>query len=398
MRFFLGGYSSEMDGHADGIGVLHAGEADSVLAGVALSRRPDAVKTSGSPSWLAWHPSLDVLYAAMEGSGAVQAFRRTGPESLSPVGAPVAVGKTVCHVAVEPGGRWLIASCWGDGRVVRVTLDADGVPGRATAGPGISETRAPGADPDADIVEAGLRTLLAQLPAAGKSADADDERAGLLTSLSPAPAAPDADAQPVSRAHHACFLPGGAVATTDLGRDAVRFWRASADGLRETDRVVLPSGTGPRHAVWHPSGHLYVVTELSLEVFVLAPPAGGAGGRGWRLVGGTPLSAAAMPGDAAAEIALSRGAEFVYAGVRGSNTIATLRVGGTGSEVAPVALVDAGVDWPRHHAVSRDTLLVAGQRSDEVASLTLDQRTGVPGRVRHRVDAPSPAMLLPVRA
>ena len=53
-----------------------------------------------------------------------------------------------------------------------------------------------------------------------------------------------------------------------------------------------------------------------------------------------------------------------------------------------------GVDWPRHHVVVRDTLLVAGQRSDEVVSLTLDLRTGVPGRVRHRVEAPSPTCLL----
>lgn len=397
MRFFVGGYSSDLDGHADGIGVLHAGEPDSALAGVALSRRPDAVATGGSPSWLAWHPTLDVLYAALEGAGAVQAFRRTGPESFAALGAAVEVGDLPCHVAVEPGGRWLIVSCWGDGRVVRVGLDGDGAPHRAVAGRAIADSPAAGADPDADIVAAGLQALLAQLPAAGESADADAERAGLLTSLTPA-ASPARDSAPASRAHHACFLPGGAVATTDLGRDAVRFWRASADGLRETDRVALLAGTGPRHAVWHPSGHLFVVTEVSLEVFVLAPPASGAGGRGWRLVGGTSLSPAAMPGDAAAEIALSRGAEFVYAGVRGSNTLATLRVGGTGGEISPVALVDTGVDWPRHHVVDRDTLLVAGQRSDTVASLTLDLRTGVPGRVRHRVDMASPTMLLADRA
>ncbi|GAA4057728.1 hypothetical protein GCM10023065_32050 [Microbacterium laevaniformans] len=53
-----------------------------------------------------------------------------------------------------------------------------------------------------------------------------------------------------------------------------------------------------------------------------------------------------------------------------------------------------GVDWPRHHVVVRDTLLVAGQRSDEIAALTLDERTGVPGRARRRVDAPSPTCLL----
>jgi 6-phosphogluconolactonase (cycloisomerase 2 family) len=46
--------------------------------------------------------------------------------------------------------------------------------------------------------------------------------------------------------------------------------------------------------------------------------------------------------------------------------------------------------------VVRDTLLAAGQRSDDVVSRTLDQRTGVPGRVRHRTAVPSPTCLLPI--
>jgi 6-phosphogluconolactonase (cycloisomerase 2 family) len=145
--------------------------------------------------------------------------------------------------------------------------------------------------------------------------------------------------------------------------------------------------------VWHPSGHLYVVTEFSCEVFVLAPAADGT----WSLVGGTPLGAGTLPGDSAAELASSRDGEFLYAGVRGSNTLATLRVRGAGEYIEPVALVDAGLDWPRHHVVVRDILLVAGQLSNEVASFTLDVRTGVPGRVRHRSEAPSPTCLLPAR-
>lgn len=94
---------------------------------------------------------------------------------------------------------------------------------------------------------------------------------------------------------------------------------------------------------------------------------------------------------------MSRDGQFLYAGLRGSNTIATLRVRGAGETVEPVALVESGVDWPRHHLVVRDTLLVAGQRSNDVVSLTLDERTGVPGRVRHRAEAPSPSCILPAR-
>ena len=376
MRFFVGGYAAGMDGHATGIGVLHAGDPDAVLAGGSLSRHTDAVSFAGSASWLAWHPTLDVVYAALEDAGTVQAFRRTGTESFVAAGMPIVVGETVCHVAVEPGGSWLIASCYGDGQVVRVHLDAGGLPVRAVAGSPLTAAHAAaGMDAGAD-----LRSLLSAL----RGTDEEDR------------SEPAADDEPAPRAHHARFLPHGVVVTTDLGRDTLRFWRAAGDGLREIDRVTLPPGTAPRHTVWHPSGHLYVVTEQSLEIFVVAPPVGG--DRGWRIVGGTLLGPAAEVGrDHAAEIALTADATFVSVGVRGADALATLRVRGEGENLAAVALVEAGVGWPRHHVVARDTLLVAGQRSDSVASLALDLRTGIPGRVRHRVDVASPAMLLPDR-
>ena len=208
----------------------------------------------------------------------------------------------------------------------------------------------------------------------------EDPREGVATA---------SDLRP-SRAHEAVFLADGLIATTDMGLDLVRFWRTDGSGLRQVHQVVLPFGCGPRHMVRHPSGHLYVVAELSCEVFVLAPDVTGT----WRLVGGTPLGAGTLPGDMAAELSASRDGEFLYAGVRGSNTIATLRVRGAGESLSPVAVVESGVNWPRHHLVVRDILLVAGQLSDEVVSLTLDTRTGVPGRVRHRAEAPSPTCLL----
>lgn len=352
MRFFLGGYGADMGGDADGIGVLHAGAPDDALAGGELAWAGTAA-AAASPSWLAWHPTLDVVYAAQEGHGDVQAFRRTGPGTFAPLGPAVPVGDSVCHVAVSPSGASLIASCYGDGRVVRVALDATGAPATVAGA-------APGA------------------PAAG--AASVDPHAGLGEERAP-------------HAHQATFVPGGFV-STDLGFDSVRVWSAPAAGegsapaLRQT--VTLPRGSGPRHAVWHPSGHLYVVTEYSNEVFVLRPGADGA----WMLVAGAPLVGTEVGVDFPAEIALSRDGRFAVVGVRGSNTLATLRVTGDGGSLASTALVESGVDWPRHHVIARDTVLVAGQRSAEIASLTLDERTGVPGRVRRRVEAPTPTALL----
>lgn len=355
MRFWVGGYTAESDGRADGIATLTAGDADSGWASGVLSAGDRAAAAAGSPSWLAAHPFADVVYAALESDGNVQAFRRVGETTLEKLGSPVAAGAAVCHVAVSPDGRLLVASAWGDGTVTVIRLGADGALGASTVAP--AEEAAP----------------------TDSTFGVGDDILGL----------PDARSH-VSRAHQAVFLPGGTVATIDLGRDLVRMWSGTGSGLRPSGEVALPIGTGPRHAIWHPSGHLYVLTEHSNEVFVLAPAPGGA----WRIVSGVPLLGGETS-DAGAEIAVSRDGETVYAGLRGSDTVAVLRVRGAGETLMQTALVDSGTRWPRHHLVIRDTLLVAGQHADEIVSLPLDERSGIPGRARWRVAVPSPSVLLP---
>ncbi|GAA2938732.1 hypothetical protein GCM10010458_24040 [Microbacterium luteolum] len=368
-RFWLGGYGPAMDGQADGIGLLAGDEGREATT---LAYR-GAVAETPSPSWLAQHPSLDVVYAALEADAQVQAFARTGEAALSPLGDPVAVGENVCHLAVAPNGAFLIASCYGDGRVVRIGLDAAGrlVPahGKADAAAALRAALFGDEDPDAP----------AATPPGDGVAASDPHAAG---------------ADRVSHAHAAAFLPDGRIATTDLGFDLVRFWKQSANGLILDHEVVLPLGTGPRHMVVHPSGHLHVVTEYSCEVFTLAAGVDGT----WRVVSSTLSSPIAEIGtDFPAELARSRDGQFLYTALRGSNTIATLRVRGGGEALESVALADSGVDWPRHHLVHEGKMLVAGQRSDTVTLLDLDERTGAALGIRHEAQVPAPTHFLPVR-
>ena len=362
-RFWLGGYGPAMEGSATGIGLLAGDEG----AETRLSYRGAVTETS-SPSWLAQHPTLDVVYAALEGDAAVQAFARTGEKALTPLGDPVEAGKYVCHVAVAPSGSYLIASCYGDGRVVRIGIDAAG---RLV--------------PDAANRAAELRAALLGEPVvdtgapAGTGAPASDPHGGEGRE---------------SHAHAAAFLPDGRIATTDLGFDLVRIWRPASGGLVLDHEVVLPLGVGPRHMVVHPSGHLHVVTEYSCEVFTLAAGPDGT----WAVVSSVLSSPIAQVGtDFPAELARTRDGQFLYTALRGSNTIAALRVRGAGETLEPVALADAGVDWPRHHLVHEGKLLVAGQRSDTITLLDLDERTGAPLGIRHEVPVPTPTHFLPVR-
>lgn len=365
-RFWLGGYGPAMEGSAEGIGVLAGDEGREATT---LAYRGPVTQTP-SPSWLAAHPSLDVVYAALEGDAAVQAFARTGELALTPLGDPVPTGEGVCHLAVSPNGQTLVASCYGDGRVVRFGLAADGrlVPAKEDAAAALRAALFGDGDPDASPAT----------PAGDGIAAVD----------------PYGAAGRASHAHAAAFLPDGRVATTDLGFDLVRFWRLQGPGLVLDQEVVLPRGTGPRHMVVHPSGHLHVVTEYSCEVFTLAVAADGT----WGVVSSAPASPIAQVGvDFPAELTRSKDGQFLYTALRGSNTIAALRVRGSGEALEPVALADSGVDWPRHHLVYQGKLLVAGQRSDTVTLLDLDERTGAPLGVRHEAQAPAPTSILPLR-
>lgn len=429
MRFFTGARGADMRAKGRGIGALTAGEADSPLAGGPLAGR--LAIEAPSPTWLAAHPRGRVIYAALEGSGRVAAYRRTGADGLAPLGDPVAAGADVCHLAVAPDGSRLVASCWGDGALVHVGLRADGSLGEATHAPAAADPYTPGglapdwagvvADDAAAEAERAAEEITADgagtetetpsglllpgegdvagllAPDAGPASPLDVLRAlaeqqgeeapgGVAAERDPAPASPER----TSRAHAAAFLPDGRVATTDLGFDLVRFWRVGASGLVLDHEIPLPFGVGPRHLFVHPSGHLHVVTEFSCEVWTLRQAPGGR----WAVVSAVPTGAVA--GDTGAELAPSRDRAFLYAGLRGSDTIAVLRVAGEGERLQPVALVEAGVRTPRHHVVVRDTLLVAGQGSDEIVSLPVDERTGVPGRVRRRFETPCPQHLLSV--
>ncbi|MGN7187866.1 lactonase family protein [Microbacterium enclense] len=399
MRFWVGAYAPD-NGSAEGIGILQAGEADAPTAGGPLGTVGTAVTAPGSPSWIAAHPTLDVLYAALEFDGTVQAYRRVSETRLAPLGPPVEAGSAVCHVAVSSDASFLVASCWGDGRVVRIDLDAAGRPSRPVVA---AEAVDPyGVAPAEGAVSTGARVSGAVVPDLAAAARALREAAGEeYAHLIPAyDDVPETDAESeealvgdrFSRAHQAIFLPGGLVATTEMGLDLVRIWRSTDTGLRAVQDVVLPEGSGPRHGLWHPSGHLYVVTELSREVFVLAPDREGR----WHLRFGQPLLGS-LDTDTAAEICASRDASTLYAGVRGSDTVGVLSVRGAGETLQLLALAETGTHWPRHHVVVDDTLLVAGQLAHEIVSLPLDARTGVPGRVRHRTASPSPTRLLPMR-
>lgn len=163
-----------------------------------------------SPSFIAPHPSLPLLYTVAEFRGEFVVVDAATGAVLQTIEA----GDAACHVRLTPDGRSAVVACWGDGRVLHYALGDDGLVASRT-----------------------------ELPAASR---------------------PDA----VSRAHASVAFGDGWI-STDLGLDLVRVWR----GLDEVQRLELPVGSGPRHVVVR-GDLLYVDTEFTNEIVTIGRSGG----------------------------------------------------------------------------------------------------------------------------
>ena len=388
---WAGSYTAEFPGRGLGLTPLTHDES----GGLAVA---GAAHTTASPSFAVAHPSLAVLYTADESRSTVSAFA-VSDAALTSLGSQPA-GPAVCHVAVDPAGGFVAATCWGDGRVLIYPLDGAGRLGSPVLAAPASDPHA-GSRPAVDghtgaapRSQAHMTLVLDPLPDGSRMLATTDlgydlvrfwawSPAAVSVGATPAPAAAGATPAPPASGVSAAAAPGPAAAD------------ASARGsLTLLGEVVLPLGSGPRHLVRTPDGRLLVVTEYSvevavLEVAVLEPTA--APDAPFRLAQTAPVLAdGPAPGDSGAEIALSPDARHVYVGVRGSDLLATLEL--DGPALRPVAQVPSGGRTPRHHLVDGDRLHIAHQDSDELTTHALSPE-GLPSGIVARLPLGSPTAI-----
>lgn len=197
-------------------------------------------------------------------------------------------------------------------------------------------------------------------------------------------------AQDGPHAHHVLPLADGRVLTLDLGTDRVYLHRWSGTRLIRYDELALPPGTGPRDLLLTPGGRVAVLGEWSCELLLLAPA-----GESYEIGQIVALPGSAPGSDQAAALGLSSDGRFVFAGIRGSDRIATLALGDHGA--TPVGWAPSGGKWPRHLVVDGAFVHVANQLSNTVATL----RIGADGTLSSHGDpvaVPSPTCLAPVGA
>jgi 6-phosphogluconolactonase (cycloisomerase 2 family) len=315
-RLLIGGYSGDK-GAGRGITVL---EDDHVLTTIRAE----------SPSWLARHPSLPVLYAVAEtDEGHVRAWRLEDGMPAQPMGTGETGGAEPAHLTVDPSGRFLITANYSGGSISVHRLGPDGSIGERTD---LVQHQVHGEHPRQDAAHPHMVRAVAD---------------GLLV--------------------------------TDLGGDAIYRYKLSADGkLTQSGVIVTPKASGPRH-VLPVDNRYYVTAELSGQVLVYDA--------GQQFAGSVPASAVSGPNQPSELVSDGR---YLYVANRGPNTVAVFEIdSGLPRYVTEVATGD----WPRHIALDGETLYVANERSHEVTRMEIDPATGIPAH-RQTIRVPSPTLIL----
>ena len=321
----IGGYTAEQGGDAPGLVVAApTGSPDDPVA-------TRSVAEVVAPSWVLAHPSRPWLFTAGESTpSTIDSFGWDEAGRLHPLSAVPSGGAGACHLALSEGETFLLAANYDSGSVSSFAVADDGT----LTGP-------------VDVL---------QLTGSG----------------------PDRERQDGPHAHQILPL-DGELLVCDLGTDRIHRLLLDAGGVfhRAADPIVLPPGSGPRHAVV--VGDLLIVAcELSSELWV-----GRRADHDWthlQLVSTT--SATTEPRYPSGIVTDGR---TVVVATRGPDTISTFAIEPDG--LRPLAEVASGGKWPRAIELRGDQLWVSNQDSGRVAVLDLSD----PAEPRRIVDFAAPS-------
>ncbi|RZQ60119.1 lactonase family protein [Amycolatopsis suaedae] len=272
-----------------------------------------------SPSWLAWHPTLPVLYAANESAEGTITTVRTDP--LRAAGTVSSGGADPCHLAVTPDGRYLLCSNYTSGSLAVFALDHEGTVA---------------------------------------------ERTDLVTHDGSGPVTERQASAHVHMAVPLATADGTVVSAVDLGTDQIVSYTLTEGQLTRLATSALPPGTGPRQLVRKEGNDLaYVAGELAgTLIAVREDPVGTF----------TPLSvvratAAEYPGVTNYVAHLEITGDRLYVSNRGPDCVTEFDV----SAPEPRAVADHPCGaFPRHFTIAGDRLLVASQLGGEITAVPLD--------------------------
>jgi 6-phosphogluconolactonase len=321
------------------------------------ARIVESVAGVANPSFLLMHPDGHHLYAVSETGltsngrhGSIEAFRLDQGSGEGPIvthiGSSSTGGDHPCHLSIDPGGRWLVASNYGSGDF--------------------------------------------SVHPIGPNGDVLDRVAGAAHTGS----GPNQGRQEAPHVHATLFADDGRLLlVADLGIDRVvgyGFDPATGEVERRFEIDTGP-GTGPRHLAFHPDGvHLFVVNELSNTLGVYRFEA--VASRFEALGGATTLPSDDITNQASG-LRVSGDGRRVFVSNRGHDSVAVFTFSeATGLNLSSVS--SCGGAWPRDFAVldDLDCLVVGNRHDDELVLVALESETI--GSVLQRLELLEPSCVV----
>jgi len=341
MFAYVGCYSTpDRNGHGDGIKVFHVPDEGGAWQPI------QHIATHDNPSFLRLGPNKAALYAVHGGRSAASAYAIDHSSGkLTPLGLAETAGRNPVDFGITQDGRHMVVAHYSSGSMAVLPVRED-----HTLGDAQQSIRLEGAT--------GPRIA--------------DQPAPLPHGVTPDPT-------------------GRYLLVPDKGLDVVLVYELIDGALVETSSAPALPGSGPRHAVFHPTlPILYAVCELGCSVQIFAWDDG-------LLHPGAAVSAL-MPGGRdglAAEIAISSDGRWLYSSNRGDDSIARFAVAADGT----ITLCET-TPLPGHEprfftiAPSGRHLYVAQQTSDSIVCFDITNGALSAPRVVAEIGTPVAIALL----
>ena len=346
--FYIGTYTS---GISKGIHRSELNLADGTLS------PPQLVVEVDNPTFLAMHPSLDVLYSSSEirkdgkrENARVIAYQIGKDGTLQELNSQPAGGDGPCFVSTDNAGQLAFVANYGSGSVSAYSLGPAGE----------------------------LLARTSNIQHRGKSVNAARQEGP----------------------HAHCILVDPSdkyVCAVDLGIDQIIIYAIDRDSgvLTNTGRPFKPTaGFGPRHLAFHPNGsHAFVIHELVSQLSACT----------WDASSGE-LSeihhVSTLPNDfdgpsITAEVLVHPNGKFVYGSNRGHDSIAVFRFDETSGRLALVSHASTMGKTPRNFRIdpTGSFLLVENQDSDSIFSFRIHQENGTLEQVGEPIQVGMPCCI-----
>ena len=317
-RVYLGTYTGK---ESKGIYQCELSLKDGSLSAATL-----AVETS-SPSFVAFHPNNEFLYAVNEGKATISAFsidEKTG--NLTFLNSQSSQGGAPCHLVVDPTGKNVLAANYSGGSCICIPLQADGK---------LSKTSS-------------FQQHVGKLKN-GHSIHVDQANKFALC--------------------------------CDLGLDKVIIYSfdAAKGTLTLHGAFDTPKGSGPRHFAWHPDGKTAYINGESNLTIIACDYNADKGVLTQKQVLSTLPKTVQRKGGSTAETVVHPSGKFVYVSNRDPyNSIAIFSIDQKTRELTAVGHQGRGVKTPRNFAIdpTGQYMLVANQSGGNVIVFRINQSTG----------------------